>query len=120
MAQPGFYIFSASNNADLSEEWLNLDADGNPVDMTGWSAITQFRKVKGGAVQLEMSTANGRITLGSDGTVKHSVPEATMRGLTAWTGSYDTLLIDGSGKVERFLTGPAEIVDGISKVGGGA
>lgn len=119
--QPGLYKLVARTNADLDETFVNQDDDGAPIDMSvgNWYAIAQLRTAPGVAPVLELSTSNSRITLGADGTIRLFVPETIMRGLSEFTGVWDLVVRDPATQTDAFLAGPAEIVLGSSKVGGG-
>lgn len=116
--KPGTYNIVARNNADLVESFSMLDDNGTAIDMTavGWDAKLVARTAIGGAVILEASKTDGRITLGN-GTLGVRVPEATMRALAGTfplTGVYDLIVKDPTGKIEAELEGRIEINRGLS------
>lgn len=119
--QPGPYKLIARTNADLDETFELQDDDGNAVDTSepGWDAIAQLRASPGSPPYLEMSVTNGRITIDDAGVVRILVPEEDMAGLGSFVGEWDLLIMQPNGEIDAELAGPAQVVRGISKIGGG-
>lgn len=95
-----------------------------PIDITGYSALMQVRTSFGSDVSplLELSTANGRITLGGTaGTVDiQFLPGDTDDSVasTGWTqGSYDVFLTDTSGNEIKIAKGFVTIARSATVVG---
>lgn len=67
------------------------DADGNPVDLTGYTAEMQIRKTKtSSSVIITLSTSNGRLELGGvDGTITMIIAGAITNDLDFVWGRYD-------------------------------
>lgn len=84
--------------------WL---ADGVPVDLTGYTAVTQIREhLTSVDVLAELTTENGGHTLGGAlGTVDYLIPADATALLPAVTAVYDTKLISPDGIVYRFAEG---------------
>ncbi len=107
MAQPGTYILEFRTNTTLRESFLVEDDDGNAVDLTGYTALAQLVTAPGEAPYLEMSTADGTITLGADGSVELTVDVDVMFALDEFSGEWDLLLKSPDGTVEAKLAGAA-------------
>lgn len=84
-----------------------LDGNGNPVDLTGWSARMQVRTGHGGTLLLDLSTANGKITLSSGGTIEIEATASDTDGLDFERAVYDLELTppSGSANTVRLLEG---------------
>lgn len=95
---------------DWEQDFIYKDSGGNLVNLTGYNAKMQVRAdyVSTSPVLLELSTTNGRITLGGAlGTIKLAVSQAVTEALTAGSYVYDLELASGAstGKI-RLLEGP--------------
>jgi hypothetical protein len=86
---------------------LTWEADGAPVDLTGWSARLQVRASHAHtSVLLELTSAGGGIALGgAAGTVTPGLDAAATAGLTWSTGVYDLELVAPGGAVTRLTEG---------------
>lgn len=82
-----------------------------PVDLTGCSARMQIReKLESTAVLLELSTTDGRITLGgAAGTVNLRVEAVVTAAITWRTGVYDLEIEFADGTVRRLFSGPVAV-----------
>lgn len=85
------------------------NADGTPMNLTGYTARSQFRRNhRSDAVEFSMTTENGRITIdGSLGKVTLNIPAsdtATLEGKYV----YDLELVSGT-YVDRFLQGEVTV-----------
>jgi len=77
-----------------------------PVDLTGYSAKAQFRDDFGGAVALDLTSADGSIVLGDAlGTIQFLVADTVTGAVTLEGGVWDLELTAPSGKVTRLLQG---------------
>lgn len=91
------------------------DGDGNPIDLTSYSAKMQVRKNYGATLVLELSTDNGRIVLGgTDGTIQLIIPSVDTTGLLVGDFMYDLVLTIGDTK-QRLLEGKFNIKDRITE-----
>ncbi len=91
------------------KEDQNGDGVKDPVDMTGWSAKMQIKSDVGAATTLlELTTANGRILLGADGSIKIKV-EATVTNVPWRSAGFDLFLKDTQGNVTNFMNGKIEV-----------
>lgn len=107
MTIAGAHHFTLEQGATFRRVITWRDDDGNLVNLTGYTARMQVRRIPGDTTLLELTTANGRISLGgSAGTITLLVTAAVTAALTKWPSAvYDLELIDGSGTVTRLLEG---------------
>lgn len=78
------------------------------VPLVGYTARMQIRaSVSATEVILELSTANGRITLGAAGTIDLNLTPAETSALKA--GVYDLELTDVAGRVTRLIEGKVNV-----------
>lgn len=85
-------------------------AGGTPVDLTGYEALLQVRESPGTPVLLEMSTTNGRITLGgSAGTVAGRVEQVDVAALAGsfFSAEHDIVFTAPGGTRIALLAGRA-------------
>lgn len=83
------------------------DSDGNPIDLTNYTARMQIRRNhESDVVLLSLTTENSRIELGGSlGTINLIITAADTKDLNFSEAVYDLELIDGNGKVTRLLQG---------------
>lgn len=87
-----------------------LDGDGAVVDLTGCTAIQQARPLAGEPVVFEMSTANGRITLGGAlGTIVRTLTDEYTDTLPAGDYKTDLFLTWPDGRTDCLIAGYASI-----------
>jgi hypothetical protein len=88
-------------------KWLK---EGNPVDLTGFTARMEIRDKVGGALLHRLDTENGGLSLGGDeGSIVLHVP-ADVSSAWSWrTGAYDLELIAENGDVTRLIQGGVQI-----------
>lgn len=82
-----------------------------PVNLTGYTARMQIRQsVDASAVMLELTTANGGITLGgAAGTIDLLATAAQTAALRAGRAHYDLELVSAGGVVKRLTYGTVTI-----------
>lgn len=80
------------------------DADGAPINITGWKARMQIRqKVSSTDAVLSLSSDDGTIVLGdAAGTIKAKITAVASAALTIKTGVYDLELVPPSGEDDAF------------------
>lgn len=105
-------VLTIQADTDKSYAIPILDADGNPQDMTGWSARAQVRANKWFRdlpVLFEWNTSldspNATLT---EGQLLLKVTPEDSAEWTWWAGDCDIELVDPSGRVARLM--PYEIV----------
>lgn len=107
----GFYAFKIDQGASTSRVLTWQDENGNPIDLTGFSASMQIRETKGltNPVLLTLDDgANGGIVLGTtDGTITVNVTyeQTVALGNSIPRGYYDLLLVNGLDR-KRLIEGP--------------
>jgi len=96
---------------------LYKDESGDPVDLNGYVARMQLRRrIDDEEPVLELTTGNGRLTLGgADGTVEINVNASDTEGLDATEGVYDLELVSGAGIVDKLLRGTFEIIREVTR-----
>lgn len=85
------------------------DGAGALIDTSAYTADMMIRG-SDDALQIELSTANGRIVLGIDGDVNIllTVSKGDTGALSDWgSGTYDLMVTDGSGRGYAILEGRA-------------
>ena len=93
-------------------EWK--DANGDAIDITGWTARSMIRATRESSPFLvEMTTENGRIELGDpdpiDGVILLSLPNAVTDDLPVGNWYWDVELVSPGGLVTRLLQGRAKV-----------
>lgn len=89
---------------------LSWTVGGVPVDLSGYTA--EMKVKNGGATAIELSTANGRITL-SGNSITLTIAATDTGTLTPSICQYDLLLTNGS-TVTPLVAGLAAIRQGVS------
>ena len=104
MSTAGQWNFTADQGATLSKVITYKTSAGTPIDLTGYSARMMLRdRVSSSTVVLELTTGNGRISLGGvAGTVTLNVLATDMT--FSGTYVYDLELVSGS-TVSRLVMG---------------
>ena len=93
-------------------------AKGVPYDLTGYSAIAQIRaNKKSDVVLIEMSTANGKITLTDPTNGKFTLKLLPADSLdTKWVkGVWDLKMITPGGDEQFLLYGDVEIIQTVTR-----
>lgn len=85
------------------------DQNGNPVDLTNYTADMKIKPSTGSSTVLhESSTTNGEIVLGGTaGTITITTTAATTAAFSWITAVYDLKMTDGSGFVTYLVAGKA-------------
>lgn len=78
--------------------------DGEPVDLTGWSAYMDFWQ--GDTKKLN---ADACVAVGSDGSVQIHMPPDVTSQLSEGSYDYDIVLEDGNGDTVRLALGKAQV-----------
>lgn len=107
MAAPaGTYHILTDGGATFSRQLTWKDETGTPVNLTSYTARMQLRTaVQNDSMVLELSTSNGRISLGgSAGTIDLTITAADMTTLVPTKYVYDLELINGT-VVTRLVQG---------------
>lgn len=114
MGKPVFYELTLKTNVCFDEQYCWKDELGAAYDFTGCTARMQLRDAATGALILELSTANGRIVLGStDPNIVLHVEETDLAALAPAKASWDLLILYPTGHTVAFpLEGVATITQG--------
>lgn len=106
MSLAGTYNIIADQGATFGRTITWKDANGVVIDLTSYTARMQVRSiVSSDTVVLELTTENGRITLGGVlGTITLTVAASDMDDVEGGSYAYDLELINGS-VVTRLLMG---------------
>lgn len=98
---------------------LNLvwkDSDGNPINITGYTARMQVRRKHADtAVLLNFTTENGAITLGGAAGTIDVEALADITDGTVRAGVYDLELENGSGVVTRLIEGKVTVTPEVTR-----
>lgn len=102
---PGKYNLVCPQGATFSKQ-LTWAIDGDPVDLTSYTARMQVREKYTSTVAiLNLTTENGGILLGDDeGTIQIEIDATTTSGIVAKDYVYDIELVSSS-TVTRLLEG---------------
>jgi hypothetical protein len=98
------YDFSIRKGSDVSELFQIQDADGAPLDLTGWEIHAQIREGKSFESELiaEFSVA---IPDPTDGKIYLELENAVTAAITQKKGYYDILYIDPTLKRKFYCEG---------------
>jgi len=92
---------------DTSVVW---EADGEPVNLTGWSARMMLRtSAEAASPTVSLSTATNTMTALSNGTIGLSYSAISSAAITSATYLYDLEVVNPSGSVRRLMQGRAVV-----------
>lgn len=103
------YEFTVYCGTSYKREFRWLPDGSNPIDFTGWSA-TMLVGQQLSEADVELSTANGGITLTSLGQIFIEMTPFQTGVLTAPITYYNLDLIEPGGFIRRFLRGRVSVV----------
>lgn len=95
-----------------------VDANGNPVTMTGYNAAMMIRPFAGSSVLLLSLTSNpaaGIVITATPGSVTLTITSAQSALLWPQPAVYDLELIDPSSKVTRLLSGNFIVLPAVTR-----
>jgi hypothetical protein len=106
----GTYNITCNQGATFHRTITWTDSARNPYDIANYTARMQIRQTATSAsIILELTTVNGRITLGNTlatkGQVNLLVDATTTAALTPGLYVYDLELVSSTGVVDRILEG---------------
>lgn len=106
MAVAAEYNFAIDAGADTSKIFAYRDSADAPINLTGFTARCQLRPTLGASVALELTTANGKLSLGgASGTITLTLSNSDTSALTLPEYLYDVEVIDADLKVTRVVKG---------------
>jgi hypothetical protein len=102
----GTYKITCDQGATFERVITVKDSTGSPMNLTGYTARMQVRReIESSTTLVELTTQNGRITLGgAAGTISLSMDAATTAAIED-EGVYDLEIISNGGAVHRVLKG---------------
>lgn len=102
----GTYKITCDQGATFERVFTIKDGNGDPLNLTGYTARMQVRpEIDSDEVLVELTTQNGRIALGgAEGTIALSLDAATTAEIDK-DGVYDLEIISAGGEVHRVLKG---------------
>ena len=107
----GEYNFTIEQGATLDRTFIYKDGDGDPLDLTGFTARMHLRsRASAATTLLELTTTNGRIVItGATGTIRLVAPASVTAALNFNTAVYDLEIESAVGTVTRLLQGTIEL-----------
>lgn len=105
------YDITIDQGATFSFAFTWKDANGDRVDLTGYSAKMQIREYYSSSTPvLELSTTDGSITLGgTSGVVTVTASDEATRDIAIDSGVYDIELYSPLGTTKRLIQGKVTI-----------
>jgi len=102
----GEYDFTLEQGATFSKVLTWKDENGDPINLTGYTARMQLRRYPGDSeLVAELTTENGGIALGgAAGTITLTIAATETEEIDTAEGKYDLELISGA-TVTRLLQG---------------
>ena len=89
------------------------DSNGDVLDLTGYSALAQIRKIYGSTTIAATFTT---VLTAESGSLALSLTDVITAAMSSGRYVYDVLLTDGSGDKTRVLEGQAILTPGVSRV----
>ena len=113
----GYHHFIIEQGATFGQTLTLKDASNTVINLTGFSGAMSLRENPDAASSiLDLSTANGRMTMGgSAGTVVLAVSASDTNGLTAQDGVFDLEITSGAGIVTRLIEGTYSVRRNITR-----
>ena len=115
---PAQYDLTIYQGANFSQRLTFLQSsDGDPVDLSGFTARMQLRQsVNSTTPLIELTTENGRITLGdAAGTVDLALNASETASLTAGTAVYDLEIVQSETSADRYAQGSVTIIREVTR-----
>jgi hypothetical protein len=112
----GLYNLYIEKGATYNRVLTWNDKDGNPINLTGFSARLHIRKTKGSDTTILSLSIGSGITLGgSNGTISILVAASVTAAIEESAGVYDLELVNGS-EVTRLLEGTVTFSPEVTRV----
>lgn len=107
----GEYDFEILQGETFSKQFVWKNSAGTAVNLSGYTARMQVRQSKpSDTVLLELTTQNGRITLGgAAGTIDLNLNATTTAAIDWRRGLYDLELVASNGVVKRLIEGQVTV-----------
>ena len=109
--------FNVEQGATFSHRLEWKDSREQPINLSGYTARMQVRAKKSSdTVLVELTTANGRISLGgAAGSIDLEIEAAVTAGFDWTKGVYDLELESGTGFVTRLVEGSVSVVPEVTR-----
>jgi hypothetical protein len=113
----GKYPLILEQGSTFSRVLTWKDVNGTAINLSGYVARMQIRQTVDAAISLlELTTENGRITLGGpNGTITLFIAAADTLALSQTSAVYDLELLSSSGVVTRLLEGSVTISQEVTR-----
>lgn len=111
--EPAKYNFNIYKYASFNRVLYYQDAQLNPINLNGWTAKLQARTNYN--TVLNLSTANGKIILGGDGSIRIKLSSNDTALLDVGTYDYDLVLYADADTTLRFIEGKVTIIEGVTR-----
>lgn len=93
-----------------------LDPDGNPIDLTGWTARMQVRTNVGGRVLADLSTVNGMIVTDPvAGRVNVTFPRSVTRAMPHGMALYDLFIVSPDDFAIKLIEGEVTVIPSVTR-----
>jgi len=105
--------------ASFQKSWKIQDKEGNPVDLTGWSAFCHIRKKKASDdIILEATTENEKLFIeqGEDTVYGFDLEPEDTQIFTMKDAVYDIKLVDPQGHAVRIQEGKISVSLAVTRV----
>jgi hypothetical protein len=100
------YDISAQQGSDYSVTLTYKDSNGAAVNLTGYTARMQVRRVASSPyVYLSLTSSSGMTLGGAAGTVAISIPAVALASIPAGAYVYDVELVSAGGAVVKPIVG---------------
>jgi hypothetical protein len=111
----GRYDFTIVTNTDFSRTLTWNDENGNPVNLTGWSAHMQIRSWPTPSLLADISTTAGTIGLGGGaGTITLRIAASVTSVIPAGVAKYDLFVTNVSSLTSCLLYGDVIVQRGVT------
>jgi hypothetical protein len=112
----GRYDFTIVTNTDFSRTLTWNDANGNPVNLSGWSAHMQVRSWPTPSLLADISTTAGTIGLGgSAGTITLHIAASVTAAIAAGVAKYDLFMTNLTPATSCLLYGDVIVQRGVTQ-----
>lgn len=106
--------FNIYQGASWSAYLVCKDANGTAKNITGYTAVMQIRKKRGGDLLIELDEVDGIDITGASGQIAFSLTAAQTAGLKVKTAEYD-LFVTGGGETTCLLEGTITIKQSVTE-----
>ncbi len=100
-------------NEDLSERFVFREADGDPVNLDGYSATFGLRKARRGEADLEATSANDEVIIDGDAVVV-LIPSERLDDLASGDYAFEVKITAPTGVRTVKVRGTVTLLEGIA------